>query len=159
MDRGAGRPPRRRTRRRDSPARGQPLRGRVHLPAGVRVLRRTGARQPVLVPGVDWARDLGAWLAHLPLDPAHALVASNHTYDFAACYSRCRAALARIARTHPVVTGELGEGDCRHRYVDPYMRWADRHGVSYLAWAWDAHGGWTCRGGPSLIADYDGTPT
>ena len=46
----------------------------------------------------------------------------------------------------PVVTGELDEGyDC----VDPpstttgptnfdatYMRWADAHGVSYVAWGW-----------------------
>ncbi|MFN8218461.1 MAG: cellulase family glycosylhydrolase [Solirubrobacterales bacterium] len=125
----------------------------------VAAVRSTGARQPILVPGVDWARDLSGWLGHLPDDPAHALVASNHTYNFAACYRRCRAALARIARAHPVVTGELGEGDCRDRYIDPYMRWADRHGVSYLAWAWDAHGGWTCRAGPSLITGYRGTPT
>jgi hypothetical protein len=39
------------------------------------------------------------------------------------------------------------------------MAWADTHGISYLGWAWDAHGGWTCQGGPSLISDYDGTPT
>lgn len=131
--------------------------------AGMRQLiaavRSTGARQPVLVPGIDWARQLSEWQAHLPPDPAHAEVASNHTYDFAACYSRCREALARIAEHHPVVTGELGEGDCRDTYIDPYMRWADRHGVSYLAWTWNAHGGWTCRSGPSLIKGYDGTPT
>jgi hypothetical protein len=122
-------------------------------------VRSTGARQPVMLGGIDWARDDEGWLAHLPPDPAGAEVASNHTYDFAACGGRCRAALARIGRTHPVVTGELGEGDCRDDYIDPYMRWADRHGISYLAWAWDAHGGWACRSGPSLIKDYDGTPT
>lgn len=125
----------------------------------VAAVRSTGARQPVLVGGVDWSRDLRGWLAHLPADPAHALVASNHTYDYATCFGACRAALAQIARRHPVVSGEIGEGDCAHRYIDPYMRWADRHGVSYLAWAWDAHGGWTCGGGPTLITDYDGTPT
>ncbi len=53
----------------------------------------------------------------------------------------------------------MGEGDCRHTYIDPYMRWADRHGVSYLGWTWDTHGGWTCRAGPSLITDYSGSPT
>ena len=58
-------------------------------------------------------------LAHLPADPLRALVASNHTYDFASCVGRCRAALARIARTHPVVSGEIGEGDCAHGYIDP----------------------------------------
>lgn len=125
----------------------------------IAAVRSTGARQPLLVPGIDWARNLSGWLAHLPPDPAQAEVASNHTYDFAACYSRCRADLARIAAKHPVVTGELGEGDCRDTYIGPYMHWADRHGVSYLAWTWNAHGGWTCRSGPSLIKDYDGTPT
>jgi hypothetical protein len=125
----------------------------------VEAVRQAGARQPVMLGGTEWARDDDGWLAHLPPDPADAEVASNHTYNFAACYSHCRADLARIARSHPVVTGEMGEGDCRDAYIDPYMRWADRHDVSYLAWAWDAHGGWTCKSGPSLIKDYDGTPT
>jgi hypothetical protein len=58
-----------------------------------------------------------------------------------------------------VVFGELGETDCGHRYVDRMMAFADAHGISYLGWAWDAGGGWTCRGGPTLITRYDGTPT
>ncbi len=125
----------------------------------VAAVRSTGARQPVLLGGLAYSRRLDGWLAHLPPDPADAEVASNHTYDFAACFRSCRADLAGISRTHPVVTGELGEGDCRHSYIDGYMPWADRHGISYLAWTWDAHGGWTCRSGPTLIRDYDGTPT
>ena len=129
------------------------------LPELLAAVRSTGARQPVLLAGLDWAREMRGWLAHVPADPAHALVASNHTYDFSACGRLCRDALARIARRYPVVTGELGEGDCRRRYVNPYMRWADRHGISYLGWTWDAHGRWDCAGGPSLISGYDGHPT
>jgi endoglucanase len=125
----------------------------------VEAVRSTGARQPVMLGGTEWSRNDEGWLAHLPPDPAEAEVASNHTYNFSACFGRCRAALATIAETHPVVTGELGEGDCRDAYIDPYMAWADEHGISYLAWAWDTHGGWTCWAGPSLIKDYDGTPT
>lgn len=125
----------------------------------VAAVRSTGARQPLLLGGLGWARNLDGWLEHLPPDPAGAEVASNHTYNFAACYSACRRDLARIGRRHPVVTGELGEGDCRHRYIDGYMAWADRHRVSYLGWTWDAHGGWTCRGGPTLIRNYAGAPT
>ena len=83
----------------------------------------------------------------------------NHTYDFSACGRRCRDTLARIARRFPVVTGELGEGDCRRRYVNSYMDWADRHGISYLGWAWNTGGRWDCGGGPSLIESYDGHPT
>jgi endoglucanase len=125
----------------------------------VAAVRSTGARQPLLLGGLDWARDLSGWLAHLPPDRLDAEVASIHTYNFASCYSACRAGLARIAERHPVVTSELGEDDCRHGYIDDYMRWADRHGVSYLGWAWDVYGGWTCRAGPSLIRDYAGDPT
>lgn len=125
----------------------------------VEAVRSTGAQQPLMLAGVDWARNLDGWLAHLPPDPANALVASNHTYDFSACRAHCRRTLLRIAQEHPVVTGELGEGDCRHRYIDNYMPWADAHDISYLGWAWDAGNGWTCRGGPTLIKDYSGRPT
>ncbi len=129
------------------------------LPQLLEVVRATGARQPVMLGGLDWARDLEGWLEHVPADPAHAIVASNHSYDFSACYSSCRAALVQIAKRYPVITGELGEGNCRHRYIDPYMRWADRHGISYLGWAWDTGPGWSCKEGPSLITNYGGHPT
>jgi aryl-phospho-beta-D-glucosidase BglC (GH1 family) len=125
----------------------------------VEAVRSTGAEQPLMLGGVDWSSDLRGWLAHRPADPEHALVASNHTYDFTSCYRDCRAVLARIARRVPVVTGELGEGDCRHGYIDPYMRWADRHGVSYLGWGWFIAPDLTCEEGPTLITDWSGTPT
>jgi len=131
----------------------------VGLPELLAVVRATGAQQPVMLGGLDWASDPRGWLAHMPADPAHALVASNHTYEFTACERSCRKALANIARRVPVVTGELGETDCSHRYIDPYMRWADRHGISYLAWTWDAGGRWTCVEGTALIDNYDGHPT
>lgn len=125
----------------------------------VEAVRSTGARQPILLGGLDWARDLRGWLAHVPDDPRNAIVASNHTYDFNACYRKCRAALKRIAKFYPVVTGELGQGDCRTDYINPYMRWADRHGISYLGWAWYTADDLTCRNGPTLIKDFSGTPT
>jgi hypothetical protein len=125
----------------------------------VDAVRSTGARQPLLLGGLDWSRDLSGWLYYLPSDPERALVASNHTYDFNACHRRCRATLAGIAKRFPVVTSELGEGDCAHRYIDPYMRWADRHGVSYLGWAWYTADDTDCYNGPTLIRDYSGAPT
>jgi hypothetical protein len=125
----------------------------------VKVVRSTGAHQPILLSGTNYAHNLREWESHLPPDPRHAEVASIHTYDFAPCLATCRKGLVGIAAHHPVVTAELGESDCAHTYIDGYMSWADRHAVSYLAWAWDAHHGWTCTGGPSLIRDYDGAPT
>jgi hypothetical protein len=111
--------------------------------------------------GVDYARDLSEWLAHEPIDPLGQLVASEHNYGhhLAPCLRACKAAIAAVAARVPVVVGELGQTDCRHDYIDKWMRWADRRGISYIGWAWDAKGGWTCHAGPSLIENYRGKPT
>ena len=130
------------------------------LPELLAAVRATGAKQPVMLGGLDWSRDMRGWLAHMPKDPAHALIAANHTYGgFSVCGPRCHQALLNISRHVPVVTGEMGETDCSHRYIDPYMSWADRHGISYLAWTWDTGNGWKCEEGTALIDDYDGHPT
>jgi hypothetical protein len=116
------------------------------IPELLAAVRSAGARQPVLLSGLDWSRDLRG-------------VAANHHYDFNPCYRICRKALANVARHVPVVTAEFGEADCLRRYVNPYMRWADRHGISYLGWSWNTEGRWDCAGGPSLIRDWAGNPT
>lgn len=36
------------------------------------------------------------------------------------------------------------------------MNWFDAKGASYLGWTWNT---WDCSTGPSLISDYNGTPT
>ena len=128
----------------------------------VNAVRSAGAIQPLLVGGLSYARDLDGWLEHRPDDPAGQLVASEHNYGLLApCGPACKGAIARVARVNPVVVGELGQTDCRHDYIDRWMPWADRHGISYLGWTWDAvsPGGWTCDGGPSLIENYRGKPT
>ncbi len=125
----------------------------------VAAVRSTGARQPLMLGGINWSGDLGEWLQHLPPDPAHAEVASNHSYDYGPCNADCKEAILRVSRRHPVVTGELGDTDCNYDYVLPYMRWADRHGISYLPWTWNAKSFWGCRVGPSLISNYQGKPT
>jgi hypothetical protein len=125
----------------------------------VKAVRSTGARQPILLSGINYAHNLTEWEAHLPTDPLNAEVASLHTYDFAPCLETCRVELAGLATRHPVVTAELGEDDCKTTYIREYMDWADEHGISYLGWAWNAGHGWTCNHGPALISSYDGTPT
>jgi hypothetical protein len=122
----------------------------------VEVVRSTGARQPIMLGGLDWASDLSGWRDALPPDPANALVASNHTYEGPTpCYGSCRAVLHEVAKRFPVVSGEIGEDDCNHDYIDRYMRWADRQGISYLGWAWYLNSG--CK--PALIESYSGRPT
>jgi endoglucanase len=121
-------------------------------------IRSAGAKQPIMVGGLGWAGDLSGWLQWKPNDPAKQLVASFHTYNFAGCVTQAcwNADVAPVATKVPVVTGELGENDCAHGYVDGYMAWADAHGVSYLGWTWNP---WNCNNGPALISDWSGTPT
>ena len=139
------------------------------LPNGTRVagmqsllnsVRSAGATQPVLAEGLNWGGDLSGWLADAPSDPDHALVASAHLYNFSACNTvTCwNSTIAPVAARVPVVTGELGETDCATGFINSYMPWADARGISYLAWSWDAGGGWSCSSGPALLNSYDGTP-
>ena len=128
----------------------------------VRAVRSTGATQPIMAGGLSWSNDLHGWWRHRPHDASGQLVAAEHNYGgLAPCRSACRTAILRVARHRPVVAGELGETDCAHRYVDRWMNFADRHGVSYLGWTWNATrpGSWTCAGGPSLIRTWSGRPT
>lgn len=125
----------------------------------VDVVRATGAKQPIMLGGLDWANDLRDWLRFKPRDPAEALIASFHVYDDNRCNqpSCWSSVLEPISQKVPVVAGEVGERDCGHAFLDGFMRFADAHGISYLAWVWDT---WGCGGyGIALISSYDGTPT
>jgi hypothetical protein len=124
----------------------------------VDAVRSAGATQPVLLGGLGWANHLGGWLQFHPHDPEHQLVASLHLYNFTECVARdCWGrTVGRVAQRVPVVTGEVGEADCAHRFIDRYMAWADALGISYLGWTWNV---WGCKAGPSLIKAVDGTPT
>lgn len=129
----------------------------VGMQSLVNTVRSTGATQPILVGGLGYSGDLSQWLTYRPTDSASQIVASFHTYDFVGnCNSlSCASTLLPIAASVPLVTGELGETDCGHGYIDTYMPWADANGISYLGWAWDTY---DCNF-PSLISAYDGTPT
>ncbi len=124
-------------------------------------VRSTGATQPLMLGGTNWASDLSQWTAYEPRDPRHQLVASEHNYGgLSPCGASCQAAVVATTRHVPVVFGELGETDCATDYIDPMMRFADQHGISYLGWAWDStSSGWSCSNGPALISSYAGTPT
>jgi endoglucanase len=130
----------------------------------VKAIRRAGAKNVIMVPGLDFTSNLSRWLHYRPHDPLHRLAASLHTYEapLGGCDPACRRqVLAPLAKKVPVVAGEFGDTDCNHGYSDAFMRWADGHGVSYLGWTWDAvrPGSWTCDGGPALIENYRGKPT
>jgi hypothetical protein len=139
----------------------------------VNTIRATGATQPVMVGGLDYANDLTQWADHAPDDPLNQEAASFHNYmgkacDNVACWN---STIAPLAANVPVVTGEFDEDN----YLEPkcatqtpstfdtdYMTWADQHGVGYLAWGW-----WVLSQGEKddagcsafyLLSNYDGTP-
>lgn len=125
----------------------------------VDAVRSTGARNVVMVGGLDWAGDLTGWLAHRPRDRTGNLAASWHTYNYTGCVNpNCwNRQIAPVAKAVPVITGEIGQNDCKTGYVDRLMPWLDAHRISYLAWTWNT---WNiCKTSPVLISDYDGTPT
>jgi hypothetical protein len=119
----------------------------------VNAVRNTGAKQPIMIGGLDFANDLGdndhgqQWLTHRPHDPVNQEAASFHNYmgrqcDTATCWKN---SIAPIAAHVPVVTGEFAENDfdeshCQHKtpttFDAQYMNWADSAGVSYLATGW-----------------------
>jgi endoglucanase len=118
----------------------------------VTAVRRTGARQPVVVGGLNFASDpCGVdnggggnggncmWLQYEPHDPDHQVIADFHSYNTDHCNTvDCwDASVLPVAARVPVVTDELGESDCSASYIDEFMNWADQRRISYLAWAWE----------------------
>lgn len=129
----------------------------VGMQALVDKVRSTGAKQPIMLSGMNWGGDLSQWLTYAPHDPAGQLIAGAHLYNFSGCNTEScwDATVAPVARAVPVVTSELGETDCGSSFITRYMDWADAHQVGYLAWSW---GPWGC-GGPGLLNAWDGTPS
>jgi hypothetical protein len=119
-------------------------------------VRATGATNPVMVAGRAKAAVVGSsWVTYKPTDSANQMAASYHNYE-ASKEEYENATLPVLAGGNPVITGEIGEFDCAHGFIDPYMTFADAHGVSYCAWAWYP---WAagCSSFPALIGDSAGT--
>jgi hypothetical protein len=120
-------------------------------------VRSTGATQPVILAGRQWDSDFSSWLEYRPRDPANALVAGFHVFDFSPCMTaRCwdaqlRPLLARV----PVIATELGQRACSSAFIERFMKWADAADVSYLGWSWNPTG---CAA-PALIRSWSGEPT
>jgi hypothetical protein len=145
----------------------------------VNIIRATGASQPIMVGGLNWAGDpcglsntsgnggICTEIANMPTDPDNQLAISFHTYSWTACVTTsCWNSVAQAAKAAgtPIITGELGEDDCSDDYIDNYMNWADSSDVSYLVWSWEIDYSTTTTCTPPsydfmLLSDWNGTPS
>ena len=130
----------------------------VGMQAIVDTIRATGARQPILVAGLDHGNDLSGWLANMPSDPIGQLGASVHDYQSDTCITTAcwDAVVAPVAATVPTTTIEFSESDCAQTWDNTIMNWDDAHGIGYLGWGWfimTAH----CQYA-YLITAWNGTP-
>jgi endoglucanase len=107
----------------------------------VDAVRGTGARNTILVAGPQWAGSVDRWTAFAPVDPLGQLAASVHVYGPPPKTTDCAdptcwdSTVAPLAQRVPVVFGEIGNTNCSGEVVGPLMDFADRHAVSFLAWA------------------------
>jgi hypothetical protein len=123
----------------------------------VDAVRAAGARQPLILSGIDWSTDLSSWLKYRPRDPQDKLIAGIHAFDFsfcqaAACWS---GHIGAVAREVPVAVTELGQRTCDGDFVGRLAGWAGARGISYVGWSWNPAG---CAA-PSLIDSWNGQPT
>jgi hypothetical protein len=134
----------------------------------VAAIRETGARNLILLGGVQYSNSLSQWLERRPYDPVGNLAASWHAYNNNPCRDgTCwNDVPALVASQVPVVATEVGQNDCgESEFVGPLLEFLDEHANGYLAWSWNAYGdclptGTMPRANPwSLVTDYEsGTP-
>jgi endoglucanase len=125
----------------------------------VNAVRSTGATNVLMLGGLEWSNDLSHWLQYEPVDPAHNLAASWHSYNFNACSTKAcwTHQIAPVIAKVPLIAGEIGENDCAGDYINRLTDWMDTQSASYLAWTWNSD--FNCASGPGLITNYSGQPT
>ncbi len=125
----------------------------------VNAVRGTGAKNVILVAGLDWANDLSQWLTYKPYDSQNNLAAAWHAYPGSVCNNvTCwNANVAPVAAKVPVVTTEVGDNVCSTAsYMPVLLPWANSKNISYLGWTWNV---WSTSCENVLIKDYKGTPS
>lgn len=127
----------------------------------VDAIRAQGARNLVLVGGLDWAYDLSGVVR------GYALRGANIAYDthvYTLFHSQERdwdAHFGLVTGAYPVVSTEFGSSDCSTAATERLLRYfaapmgRPRHRMSWTIWSWNDPG--NCSQ-PSVIADWNGTP-
>jgi endoglucanase len=103
----------------------------------VDAIRATGARQPIILSGPDFAADLSGWQRSMPHDPLHQLAADISSFDYGDYVVGHQAQLRAFTRAHPVIVGGFGDTNCSSTYSSKLMGIMDSLQQSYLAWTWN----------------------
>ncbi|CAA9576574.1 MAG: GH5_40 [uncultured Thermomicrobiales bacterium] len=121
-------------------------------------MRGTGARNVILLGGVQYANGFSRFRTYAPRDPLNNLAASWHSYNFMHWDNETTwdAQIGIPTAGVPLIAGEIGQDDCKTAFLERTLRWLDAREASYLGWAWNT---WARCDGPVLIDDYDGTPS
>lgn len=129
----------------------------------VDAIRGTGATQPIVISGIDFAGSVDQWEQFVPSDPLGKLVVGWNSFDYSGNLSSSKPFLAELAKRRPVLVGGFGDTDCNSGFSNKLMRFADSKGISYLAWTWnteaDYGGCFNALLGPKLSAYYSGSPS
>ncbi|MBU1250383.1 MAG: glycoside hydrolase family 5 protein [Actinobacteria bacterium] len=108
----------------------------VGMDALVDAVRAAGARQPLILSGLDYANDLRGWLDAAPDDDQ--LIAGVHPYPDQRCADAAcwEAELGPLADRVPVLVAEFGQSDGGDAHVRDVYSWASTNTAGALAWAW-----------------------
>ncbi|HEX4214541.1 MAG TPA: cellulase family glycosylhydrolase [Candidatus Dormibacteraeota bacterium] len=115
----------------------------------VNAVRSTGASNPILLAGMDYANDISGIPANLPNDPDHALVADAHVYgptgdqpcNSTTCFNTT---YTSVLSSMPIMVDEFGEDynnpttDDSSAVVSPAATWFDAHDIGYAFWVWNS---------------------
>ncbi len=129
----------------------------VGMQAMLDAVRSTGAKNVVIVGGLDWSYDLSGFLKGYQLDDrgGNGIVYANHSYPFKGdSVEKWLAKMEEATKTLPVIVSEFGPPGTKE---EPWLREV-LQALEHNQWdwtAWDMHP----AASPCLIQDWKYTPT
>ena len=125
------------------------------------VVRATGAKNLVIVGGLDWAYDLSGVAKGYALSGAN-IVYDTHVYTrWHYTLSDWKAHFGDLTAEHAIIASEFGSTDCSTSYTSQLIDYFDApnghvgNRMGWMIWSWNVPG--SC-GQPSIIADWHGAP-